>query len=110
MRSFAFGAIILSALITLACSGTQRREAVDLPDFEQRVSLEKIWDHSIGDPRGGILSPVGWGNLVCGAAAYSVSCVNDQTGRKVHEIEFEQEISGALGVADAEVFLGGEEG
>ena len=110
MRSFGFGAIIVSALITVGCSGNQRREAVDLPEFERKVSLEKSWDHSLGNPLGGTLSPVSSEGRVCGASGYTVLCVDDETGRQIYEIEFDQKISGGLGESDAEIFLGGEEG
>jgi len=99
------------ALITVACSGSQRREAVDLPESELKVSLDKIWSQSLGDPRGGTLSPVGADDgRVCGASAYSVFCFQGDSGREIYEIVFDQKISGGLGVANAEIFLGGEDG
>ena len=110
MRALEFCAIISLALITVACSGGQRREAVDLPKFDEKISLEKIWSHSLGDPQEGTLSPVGFDGLVCGASAFSVLCFESETGREAYEIEFDQKISGGLGVANAEIFLGGEDG
>ena len=111
MKAFRFCIVILLALITVACSGSQRREAVDLPESELKVSLDKIWSQSLGDPRGGTLSPVGTDDgRVCGASAYSVFCFQGDSGREIYEIVFDQKISGGLGVANAEIFLGGEDG
>jgi hypothetical protein len=75
VRIFITGAVILSVLLTAACA-TQRREPVDLPKFEQRVSLQKVWNKSLGDPLGAILSPIVAGDRVCGASAKSISCFN----------------------------------
>ncbi|MDG1144769.1 MAG: outer membrane protein assembly factor BamB [Burkholderiales bacterium] len=111
MKALRFCTVILLALITVACSGSQRREAVDLPESELKVSLDKIWSQSLGDPRGGTLSPVGTDDgRVCGASAYSVFCFQGDSGREIYEIVFDQKISGGLGVANAEIFLGGEDG
>ncbi|MBA4739949.1 MAG: outer membrane protein assembly factor BamB [Burkholderiales bacterium] len=110
MRLFVFCAFVLSTLITVACSGTQRREAVDLPEFEQQISLNKIWDKSLGDPYAAIFSPIASAERVCGASAYSVLCFDIETGRKIYEVAFDEKISGGLGVADGEIFLGGEDG
>ena len=111
MKALRFCTVILLALITVACSGSQRREAVDLPESELKVSLDKIWSQSLGDPRGGTLSPVGTDDgRVCGASAYSVLCFQGDSGREIYEIVFDQKISGGLGVANAEIFLGGEDG
>ena len=111
MKAFRFCIVILLALITVACSGSQRREAVDLPESELKVSLDKIWSQSLGDPRGGTLSPVGIDDgRVCGASAYSVFCFQGDSGREIYEIVFDQKISGGLGAANSEIFLGGEDG
>jgi len=111
VKALRFCTVILLALITVACSGSQRREAVDLPESELKVSLDKIWSQSLGDPRGGTLSPVGTDDgRVCGASAYSVFCFQGDLGREIYEIVFDQKISGGLGVANAEIFLGGEDG
>ena len=76
MKALRFCTVILLALITVACSGSQRREAVDLPESALKVSLDKIWSQSLGDPRGGTLSPVGTDDgRVCGASAYCTSTV-----------------------------------
>jgi outer membrane protein assembly factor BamB len=53
---------------------------------------------------------VGFDGRVCGASAFSVLCFESETGREIYEIEFDQKISGGLGVANAEIFLGGEDG
>ena len=100
MKALRFCTVILLALITVACSGSQRREAVDLPESELKVSLDEIWSQSLGDPRGGTLSPVGTDDgRVCGASAYSVFCFLGDSGRAIYEIVFDQKISGGLGVA-----------
>ena len=110
MKALRFYTVILLALVTVACSGSQRREAVDLPELELKVSLDKVWSQSLGDPLGGTLSPVGADGRVCGASAYSVFCFQGDSGREIYEIVFDQKISGGLGVANAEIFLGGEDG
>lgn len=111
MKAFRFCIVILLALITVACSGSQRREAVDLPEPVLKVSLDKIWSQSLGDPRGGTLSPVGIDDgRVCGASAYSVFCFQGDSGREIYEIVFDQKISGGLGAENSEIFLGGEDG
>jgi len=111
VKALRFCTVILLALITVACSGSQRREAVDLPESELKVSLDEIWSQSLGDPRGGTLSPVGTDDgRVCGASAYSVFCFQGDSGREIYEIVFDQKISGGLGVANSEIFLGGEDG
>ena len=111
MKALRFCTVILLALITVACSGSQRREAVELPESVLKVSLDKIWSQSLGDPRGGTLSPVGADEgRVCGASAYSVFCFQGDSGREIYEVVFDQKISGGLGVANAEIFLGGEDG
>jgi outer membrane protein assembly factor BamB len=53
---------------------------------------------------------VGFDGLVCGASAFSVLCFERETGREIYEIEFDQKISGGLGAANAEIFLGSEDG
>ncbi|HBZ18035.1 MAG TPA: outer membrane protein assembly factor BamB [Betaproteobacteria bacterium] len=109
MRLFITGSVILTVLLTTACA-TQRREPLDLPKFEQRVSLQKIWNKSLGDPRGAILSPIVAGSRVCGASAKSISCFNGDTGRELFETKINEQISGGVGAGGEEVFVGGEDG
>ncbi|MDA0237733.1 MAG: outer membrane protein assembly factor BamB [Proteobacteria bacterium] len=109
MKIFITGLAILSLLLAAACAAPGR-EPADLPKFEQRVSLQKIWNNSLGNPRGGILSPIAVADRVCGASARSISCFNWETGRVLFETKIEQQISGGVGAADRDIIVGGEDG
>ena len=109
MKIFITGLAVSSLLLAAGCAAPGR-EPLDLPKFERKVSLQKNWNNSLGDPRGGILSPIVAGDRICGASARSISCFNWDTGRELFEMEVEQQISGGVGAGGEEVFVGGEDG
>ncbi len=110
MKYFVLLLTFLTVVLTVGCSGGQRREPAELPNFDSLIGLKKVWRASLGDPEGSTLSPAFSGDRVCGASANVVACFDIDTGKEIFERKASQKITGGVGSSEGEVFFVGEDG
>lgn len=102
--------LVAASVVLVACGSTPELEPMELPDFETRAKLERIWSTGIGsgqDVRYTLLVPAVEGDVIYASDVEGeVRALNRLTGEEIWEVNLDEPVSGGVGVGDGLLLLG----
>ncbi|MCL1478676.1 outer membrane protein assembly factor BamB [Marinobacter sp. M3C] len=102
--------VLIAAALVIGCSANDTFEQpAQLPDVNQQVSFERVWDVTVGDGHDGeflYLAPLNAGDVVYAASADGeLLALNAETGKQIWENSVKDRIFAGVGGDDKQLYL-----